>query len=150
MIKNLTVGMILADFCEQFSSYEDSMVFVEYVGAGCIDVYLQDSTYIQYSYDEHDIVIFKIGHSFQDYWLPRYDDRLFPLSESSYRERFAVLLRGRMYAQHISRKWLAERTGISEMSLYRYMRGERTPSSYSIYILNYHLRNSEDDPWVLT
>lgn len=149
MSRNTTIGMIVQDFCEQLPNYADSMAFVDYSGSDCIDVYLEDGCYIRYDYCTHDIVMFQIDHSFEDYYLARYDDTLFPFTESTYRERFGELLRGRMYAKHISRRELAKSLGISEMSLYRYMRGERTPSGYLLYILNRHLQNSDSDPWRL-
>ena len=55
------------------------------------------------------------------------------MTEQEWRDEFAIRLRALSYQRkRYNRKQLAEASGLSEKTIERYRRGERTPDAYTI------------------
>ena len=93
---------------------------VKYTGNdfGELIVKLEDGSYISYDTYEHTIRN-----------LPRDDKNM---SENECRREFSIRLYKTMIRKGMAQNELSERTGISEVTISKYMNGKATPSFYNV------------------
>ena len=141
----ITMTGIVRDMFKTIPRLADEAVFCKYAGDKCMDLWTVDDDCYRWSYDKHTCLWIE-NHS---YFMDQYSSTLFPMNEVTYLHNFAEQLEGRMLARQISRKHLADRTGLSENAIYRYLNFKRKPTAYSHYILAWYLEGIHPDQWKL-
>ena len=89
-------------------------------GYNDIIVILEDGRRFLYNYMSHNLV---------PYYEP---DNLYDEEEAEWRTQFSYRLRRRMNDALMSQEQLAEQTGISKVTISKYMNGKATPSAYNM------------------
>lgn len=145
MQSSITMTGIVKDIFDRLPDLKDSAVFCRYVGDQCMDLWTDTDDCYRWSYNNHTCLWIESD----SYFMDQYESTLFPMSEQTYLRNFSELLGGRMLARQISRRKLAERTGLSENSIYRYLNFQRKPTAYSHYILSWYLEGVHQDQWKL-
>ena len=145
MAITMSIKRLVTSFKDTFRGIDANMSFVKYIGDRCIDVFLIDGTRMRYSYDAR--MLIEVENDC--HWMEWYEHPAYPLPEKHYILTNAELIRGRMDALGISHRELARKANLSERGLSKILEGTVCPSSYTLYILEKCLWNSDCDPWHL-
>lgn len=109
--------LIFQEFQTYGQPYGEHVVEWEPMGKYSIKAYLDDGTMVQYNSMTRMYRIIKpIGDA---EW-----------TEELFRKKFALNLASMMYERGYTQELLSEALGISRISVYKYLHGETTPSSY--------------------
>ena len=111
---------VLEQFENVYPELAEDMIHWYSVGYNEMIVILEDDRRFLYNYTTHNLI-------------PYYDpNNLERQEEEAWRREFSYRLRRKMNDAFVSQERLAEETGISRMSISKYMNGKATPSAYNL------------------
>ena len=64
--------------------------------------------------------------------IPSFEDSMEEMDEDIWRKNFSRRLRRRMEYIGVSQEWLSDKTGISQVTISKYLNGKSSPSGYSM------------------
>lgn len=130
-------------YYEKFPGHIGQVSFVEYAGESLLNVYLLSKAKIVYDLNLDMVKCVLLDVDYVDAYLKEHPVK----TEADYRDVFSYLLMGRLDALRMSIDYLAEKSNISRQTIHRILAKQVTPSSYTAYILEKNLQNSENDIW---
>lgn len=144
MVRRVTAKMMFDRFASTYPLLAKEMRYYHQCNGLQICVYLKDSAYCVYDY-----ITNKIDQLiYPDEKEPYIEEDSFYESKQDYANYFSKNLRGWMHVRNMTSRELAKLSGISEVSISRYLNGKRIPDGYTIGKIANILKCKADDLYV--
>lgn len=97
-----------------------------------VDWYSSDQGEITIKVEDGKKYAFDFRHIDRPTLIPSFLDSVAEIEEIEWRKNFARRLRRRMEYIGVSQEWLSEKTGISQVTISKYLNVKATPSGYNL------------------